>query len=65
MKNRCDLDDLLPCPFCGNKDHMFTIFDDKNVMYQIECEPADESHYIEICSWESKEDAIKTWNTRK
>lgn len=53
---------LLPCPFCGCKDVSFFRYrTDRGYEYQIECHEC----FNGTCQCESKELAVKRWNTRK
>ena len=54
--------ELLPCPFCGGEAYLYE--DKKCDIYSVGCKNCcDIEPITRVC--ESKEEAIKLWNTRK
>lgn len=59
------MEELKPCPFCGSEawphHHGGVFIEGQRDGHRIECEGACHSM---TCYWHTKEEAIKTWNTR-
>ena len=56
---------LLPCPFCGGEAHLEELVIDHEHNYFVECGGAKCSVAPATALFETKEEAIKSWNTRK
>ena len=52
-------DKLKPCPFCGEKAELMTIYRDIK-QYRVECK----SYCVETCAFVDKNHVIKLWNRR-
>ena len=57
---------LLPCPFCGGEAHLTEFIGlDKKMNYYVECGSVVCGVYPETTLFDTQEEAIEQWNTRK